>query len=260
MIDGTDPPSASILGNVLRVALWGAVALAGVVAAMRGAPLVALCAVSTLGLAALPRGFTALSGLRFPPGLSTGALAFTAAALLLGEMAGFYVRLPWWDLALHVVVSIVLAQAGWALSLLLTAGGAPRTGPWIASTLAFGFAMMVGALWELLEFCIDWTFGTNAQRSGLVDSMTDLMADVVGAVWGAAAVQLRLAGRVRLPGGGLTTAWMDLNPIIYGAWPAWSARIEERRRGALARQHGALERGGQASRDVVAGQDDVADR
>ena len=235
MTDTTDRMGRPGTATVLRALLWGAVAATGVVALLQDAAVIAICATSTLILAALPRGFTAVSGLRFPPGFSTGVLVYTAAALLLGEMAGFYVRLPWWDLALHVVVAAVLAQAGWALALLLTAGGPPRTGLWIASILAVGFAMMVGAMWELLEFTIDLVFDTNAQRSGLVDSMTDLIADLAGGVLGAAAVQLRLGSGRRVPGSGLAIEWMRLNPIVYCAWPAWSARIEERRSRPVAR-------------------------
>ena len=40
----------------------------------------------------------------------------------------------------------------------------------------------MGALWEILEFAIDQTFGTTMQKSGLVDTMWDLIVDGLGAL------------------------------------------------------------------------------
>ena len=115
--------------------------------------------------------------------------------------------------------------------------------------------MMVGAFWEVLEFTIDLTFDTNTQRSGIPDTMTDLIADAVGATWGAFAVQIGLSRGVMVPGGGLVVEYLRLNPIVYGRWPEWSARLEKRRGRALAAHDGAFERGRQAGGDVIAGQD-----
>ena len=237
----TDMPAPAAPRGWFVTTLWAAVAATGLVGLGLGAWLTALCAAGTLVLAGCLPAFTAVSGLRFPSGLPTGVLAFAAAALLLGEMAGFYVSVPWWDLALHVVASVVLAQVGWALVLLLTAGDRPRTPLWIGATLAFGFSMMVGGLWEVMEFTLDGTLGTNAQRSGLPDTMTDLIADAVGAAWGAMAVNMRLAGRGAWPGSGLVVEWMTRNPIVYGAWPRWSAHPEDGAGRAFAADDGPLQ-------------------
>ena len=43
------------------------------------------------------------------------------------------------------------------------------------------FSLAAGALWEIFEFLMDTTFGFNMQKSGLVDTMTDLMIDFFGA-------------------------------------------------------------------------------
>ena len=39
----------------------------------------------------------------------------------------------------------------------------------------------MGTLWELFEFSLDWFFQFTMQKSGLIDTMTDLMVDVIGA-------------------------------------------------------------------------------
>ncbi len=43
------------------------------------------------------------------------------------------------------------------------------------------FSLAVGVLWEIFEFLIDLIFGLNMQKSGLVDTMSDLIVDFLGA-------------------------------------------------------------------------------
>ena len=47
---------------------------------------------------------------------------------------------------------------------------------------SFAFAVAVGALWEIFEFSMDSILGLNMQKSGLVDTMWDLIVDTIGAV------------------------------------------------------------------------------
>ena len=56
---------------------------------------------------------------------------------------------------------------------------------WIA-TITFAIAVSLGTIWEVFEFLMDWYFGFNMQKSGLVDTMTDLMINAVGAAIAAA--------------------------------------------------------------------------
>lgn len=44
----------------------------------------------------------------------------------------------------------------------------------------FCFALAFGAVWEIFEFNVDQFFGTNMQKSGLMDTMGDLMVDAFG--------------------------------------------------------------------------------
>ncbi|MCP1170599.1 hypothetical protein NHG85_19015, partial [Limimaricola sp. ASW11-118] len=94
----------------------------------------------------------------------------------------------------------------------------PRTAGWILGLLGVGFAALVGACWELFEFSIDAIFGTNAQRSGLPDTMGDVAVNIMGASYGALAAQRRLWRGTRLPLSGLLVEFCARNEIIYGAW------------------------------------------
>lgn len=198
-------------------AIWIAVGLVMLVAALQGAWTAAWAAGGCIVLALGPRAFTAVSGIVFPAGLGTGILAYNAAALLLGEIAGFYVTLWWWDAALHLVASAVLSVVGMGIAMLATAGAPPRTAVWVLAILAFGFSMMVGAMWELMEFSLDAAFGTVTQRSGLPDTMGDVAVNLVGGTLGAIAAHAHVSRGARWPLAGLLGRFMDRNPVIYPA-------------------------------------------
>lgn len=201
-----------------RLILWGGAGLIAAAGALSAQPLLALAALGAMALALLLPLYTRVSGIAMPPGLSTGVLGFCLAAFVLGEAAGLYRDSAVWDLLLHGLASAVLALAGVAMALLPTAGAPPRTALWILGTLGVGFAALVGAGWELFEFAIDAVFGTNAQRSGLPDTMGDVAANLAGASYGAVAAQRRLRHGARWPLSGLLVSFCARNPIIYGDW------------------------------------------
>ena len=49
------------------------------------------------------------------------------------------------------------------------------------ATITFALAVSVGTIWEIFEFLMDWFFGLNMQKSGLIDTMTDLLINASGA-------------------------------------------------------------------------------
>ena len=73
---------------------------------------------------------------------------------------------------------------------------------WALALIAFCIAITIGTLWEVFEFAMDQVFGMNMQKSGLIDTMWDLIVDIIGAGVGAASGYGYLKGRSRhgLPG------------------------------------------------------------
>lgn len=170
-------------------------------------------------MALLPVFYTRISGIQVPGALRDGILVYCLAAFVGGEWGGLYTDDLVWDTTLHLLASAVLTLTGYALALLPTAGAPPRTSLWVLSVLAVGLAATVGTVWELFEASVDALFGTNAQRSGLPDTMGDMAANLVGAVYGAMAGQLALRGHARLPLSGLLLAAVRQNPIVFGDFP-----------------------------------------
>lgn len=105
---------------------------------------------------------------------------FLYAAFALGEVRDFYHRFWWWDLLLHSVSALVFGLIGFLLVYVFYSSHRVRMSPFYVALFSFVFALSIGTLWEIFEFLMDWGFGFNMQKSGLVDTMTDLMVDAGG--------------------------------------------------------------------------------
>lgn len=147
---------------------------------------VTFTAMWTMALTMVPFLLPSLVGVRLPEGFIVAIALFLCGTIFLGEMAGFYERYWWWDMMLHGGSAMGLGLTGVILMLILIKGDRLSAAPLAVSLFAFSFAVAVGVLWEIYEFAMDQTFGMNMQRSGLVDTMWDLIINCVGAAGGAA--------------------------------------------------------------------------
>lgn len=106
---------------------------------------------------------------------------FLYASFALGEARDFYEKIWWWDLALHGVAALTIGVIGFLGIYVFYMTQRVQIAPgWIA-TITFALAVSLGTMWEIFEFLMDWNFGLNMQKSGLVDTMTDLMINAAGA-------------------------------------------------------------------------------
>jgi hypothetical protein len=135
-----------------------------------------------LALTFLPALITKNFNIHLPVELEFVMVAFIYASLFLGEVRGFYTRFWWWDVVLHASSGIVIGFVGFLILYVLYGSNKVSAQPaWIA-VFSFSFAMAIGALWEIFEFTVDSTLGTNMQKTGLVDTMRDLIVDAAGAL------------------------------------------------------------------------------
>lgn len=111
-------------------------------------------------------------------------LIFIFFAIFLGEIFSFYHRVPYWDAMLHFSAGIIIAAVGFALITVLN--NSPRVAlklsPFFVALFAFCLGVTLGTLWEIYEFWQDAWFGFNMQKTGLDDTMKDLMLDAIGAL------------------------------------------------------------------------------
>ena len=173
-------------------------------------------AVSMLVLTFLPRHFAGYLGIELPRSFLTAIVAFLFASLFLGEVTDFYDRFWWWDVALHLISALSFGLMGFLLIFMLFEGDKYAAPPWALATLAFCVALSIGALWEVFEFGMDQIFGMNMQKSGLVDTMTDLIIDTAGAAIGGFSGFLYLKGREFGGLGKLMEQFVQANKRFYG--------------------------------------------
>ena len=104
------------------------------------------------------------------------------ASFVLGEVKNFYELIWWWDLALHGLSAMLMGFIGFLTVYVFHMTHRLEIKPLHVAAFTFGFAVTIGTLWEIFEFLMDWYVGTNMQKSGLVDTMTDLIINAFGAL------------------------------------------------------------------------------
>lgn len=130
----------------------------------------------------LPEFFEKKYKIMIPDEFELGIILFIYASLFLGEIFDYYAVFPWWDLLLHIGSGVALGFVGFIMLFTLYYNHKVQSKPIWISVFAFFFALGIGALWEIFEFTMDQTFGMNMQRSGLMDTMWDLIVDAAGAL------------------------------------------------------------------------------
>jgi uncharacterized membrane protein YjdF len=109
-------------------------------------------------------------------------ISFIYMSLFLGEIKFYFLKFWWWDLLLHTFSGIALGFIGLILIYIVYSQNKIKSNYIFLAVFAFCFALSIGAIWEIFEFGMDQMFGFNMQKSGLVDTMSDLIVDSIGAL------------------------------------------------------------------------------
>ncbi len=179
------------LARIIWLALAGAAAWALAVLRLE----LAFVALATLGLSLAPVVVANWAQVHVPPTFIAVVVIFVAATLFLGEVFDFYERFWWWDIAMHGTSAVAFGLIGFVFVFMMFQGDRFAAPHLQLSFLAFCFAMTIGTVWEIFEFAMDQIFGLNMQKSGLRDTMGDLIINAVGALVGAATGYGYLKGR-----------------------------------------------------------------
>jgi hypothetical protein len=121
-------------------------------------------------------------GLSIPLEIEIVVVAFVYASLFLGEALSFYSLFWWWDILLHGFSALIFGFIGFIILYYLYAHHRIKSRTYMLALFSFSFAIAIGVVWEIFEFFMDTSFGLNMQKSGLVDTMSDLIIDSVGAI------------------------------------------------------------------------------
>jgi hypothetical protein len=142
-------------------------------------------------------------------------VVFVYAGLFLGEVRGYYTIYWWWDVVLHATSAIAFGIIGFVILFILYKRGEVQAHPIWLALFSFSFAVMIGAVWEIFEFGMDQFFGLNMQKSGLIDTMWDLIVDSGGALIASLLGFLYLKGEKRFSLAKLMGDFIEENPMLF---------------------------------------------
>ena len=199
----------------LARAIWLALAGVGLFALVELRLELAFVALGTLALSFAPVVVARWTDVHVPPSFIAALVLFVGATLFLGEVYDFYERFWWWDMVMHGASAVGFGLIGFVLVFMMFQGDRYAAPPVAVAFFAFCFAMTIGTVWEILEFFMDQSFGFNMQKSGLMDTMGDLITNAVGALLGAATGFFYLKGQGK---GGLAVLidqFVTRNPRLF---------------------------------------------
>ncbi len=165
-------------GTILLI--WASLLIASLVALVLGRWSLAFVSFATLVLSLLPPLLAARWSLTLPLPFLLFTTLFFFASIVLGEALDFYNRLWWGDLALHGFSAVGFCLNGFLFVFLLFMGDSFAAPPSALAFISFCLAMTVGACWEVFEYTVDSLFGMNMQKSGLDDTIGDLIVNAIG--------------------------------------------------------------------------------
>jgi hypothetical protein len=151
-----------------------------------------------LGLAVLflPSALEHKFKITFSNGMHILFVLFLYGAIILGEVQGYYRKFYHWDTILHTLSGSMLSSFGFCIIDIINKSEKINLGlsDWFMSFFAFCFAIMLDTLWEIIEFVMDMFMDLNMQQYilpdgtvlaghyAVVDTMKDLIVDVLGAL------------------------------------------------------------------------------
>ncbi len=104
-------------------------------------------------------------------------LLFIFSANILGEMASFYEKIPFWDTMLHTLNGFICAGVGFGLIDILNREERVKINlsPIFVCLFSFCFSMMIGTVWEFFEFGMDFFFGKDMQKDTVVNAINSVL-------------------------------------------------------------------------------------
>ncbi|WP_341368127.1 hypothetical protein [Yoonia sp. BS5-3] len=197
------------------ISLWGLLLGTSLTALVFGLWELSFVAFATFTLAITPAILASRLHVTLPVPFLVATTVFIFASVFMGEAFDFYERVWWWDIALHGASSISFGLIGFLFIFMLFDGDRYAAPPFALAFIAFCVGMTVGPVWEVFEFLMDSWFGLNMQKSGLVDTMHDIMINGVGATLGSFAGYLYLTGQNGGIFNRLISQFVTLNKTLY---------------------------------------------
>ena len=201
--------------NSTLLIIWAALLIAALIAFVLARWSLAFITMMTLVLSLVPLILASRLSLVLPVPFLLATTIFVFASIFLGEALDFYERLWWWDLALHGSSAIGFGLIGFLFIFMLFEGDRFAAPPSAIAFITFSVAITIGSAWEIFEFLADKTLGANMQKSGLNDTMGDLMINAAGSAVASFSGYLYLVRSDTGPLGRWISQFVALNKRLY---------------------------------------------
>jgi len=120
--------------------------------------------------------------IKLPQAMEIASVLFVFCANILGEILEFYTLLPFWDDMLHYTSGFIFAAFGFSLVELFNRNAKFdfHLSPFFVSMVALCFAVTVGVVWEMFEFCADMILHTDMQKDMIVKEVHSALLNPSG--------------------------------------------------------------------------------
>jgi hypothetical protein len=127
-------------------------------------------------------------------------LIFVFAALYLGPILEFYKKFWWWDIAIHVVSGLVLTTIGSFIIHVISYKGLTnfKNVPFFEVCFCFFLSVSLHSVWEIYEFVSDVLFKTKMMEFDLIDTMSDMLLNLIGSVIASVYYYLKIKYRQKI--------------------------------------------------------------
>lgn len=150
-----------------------------------------ICAVVIVAPGLFTRNFIE----KFPIEIEIILFIMVLFQFVLGEARDFYNNIPYYDKLVHFMMPMFLGILGFLVFYTLYITGKMKTSIFAMMFIIILITLGIGAAWEIVEYLSDvfllptipgWhQFQGNPQQDALNDTMTDLIVDTLGGVFGA---------------------------------------------------------------------------
>ena len=112
--------------------------------------------------------------IELPTVLECIIILFIFSAEILGEINGYYIKIPFWDTILHTVNGFIMAAIGFSMIDILN--NSPKLhfnmSPVFVAFVSFCFSMTIGVLWEFFEYGMDLLTLSDMQKDLIVNGIS----------------------------------------------------------------------------------------
>lgn len=173
-----------------------AILASGVFQVLFGETTIGVLTLISLALIIFPSFFTRKKINHFPIEIEILLFVMVFLQLVLGEARDFYTEVPYYDKIVHFMLPLFIGLIGFLILYALSFNNQLKVSTKSMIFMAIVLSLGIGAFWEIIEYLSDqvlypridgWHhFQGNAQQDALHDTMSDMILDTMGGVFGAA--------------------------------------------------------------------------